>query len=116
VLLTGRGSTSQWHTETRTAKSPVLRRLAPRERYAELAPADAERLGITSEDEVVVASARGTVRARAFVTPAVRRGQVFLPMHDAETNRLTHASVDPHSRQPAYKHAAVSVRPLPVRP
>ncbi len=29
VLLTGRGSVSQWHTETRTAKSPILRQLSP---------------------------------------------------------------------------------------
>ena len=29
VLLTGRGSSSQWHTQTRTKKSAVLRRLYP---------------------------------------------------------------------------------------
>lgn len=31
-------------------------------------------------------------------------------MHDAETNRLTHPTFAPYSRQPSYKHAAVSVR------
>jgi assimilatory nitrate reductase catalytic subunit len=31
-------------------------------------------------------------------------------MHFAQANRLTFASFDPHSRQPAYKHAAVEVR------
>jgi predicted molibdopterin-dependent oxidoreductase YjgC len=39
-------------------------------------------------------------------------GQVFLPMHEEATNVLTFPRVDPHSRQPAYKHAAVAVRPL----
>jgi anaerobic selenocysteine-containing dehydrogenase len=36
-------------------------------------------------------------------------GQLFLPMHDAATNRLTHAAFDPHSHQPAYKACAVSL-------
>ena len=35
---------------------------------------------------------------------------MFVPMHYPETNRLTAASFDPHSRQPSYKHAAVEVR------
>lgn len=111
VLLTGRGSSSQWHTETRTAKSATLRQLAPHGRYVEMSPADAERIGIAAQDEVIVESARGALRARAFVTPTVQPGQVFVAMHDAATNRLTHPSFDPYSRQPSYKHAAVSVRP-----
>jgi assimilatory nitrate reductase catalytic subunit len=110
VLLTGRGSSSQWHTQTRTAKSPVLRQLAPADRCVEIAPADAARLGIAAGREVVVESRRGSMRARAFVTPTVSCGQVFVAMHDPETNRLTNPSVDPYSRQPAYKHAAVAVR------
>jgi assimilatory nitrate reductase catalytic subunit len=35
---------------------------------------------------------------------------VFLPFHDPTVNRLTVPAVDPHSRQPAYKYAAVRVR------
>jgi assimilatory nitrate reductase catalytic subunit len=60
----------------------------------------------------MVTSARGSMRARAKVTTAVRAGQVFIPMHDAQVNRLTHPSFDPSSRQPSYKHCAVAVRPL----
>jgi hypothetical protein len=26
-------------------------------------------------------------------------------MHDSRVNQLTHASFDPHSRQPSYKHS-----------
>jgi assimilatory nitrate reductase catalytic subunit len=48
--------------------------------------------------------------ARAFVTHTVRPGQVFVPMHFAETNQLTLAAFDPQSRQPAYKACAVSLR------
>ncbi|MDP8970785.1 MAG: molybdopterin-dependent oxidoreductase, partial [Actinomycetota bacterium] len=112
VLLTGRGSSSQWHTETRTAKSATLRALSPQQPYVEICPADADRRGIGPDTWVVVASARGSVRARAFITPAVGEGQVFMPMHHARTNRLTMPSFDPYSRQPSYKHAAVDVRSL----
>ena len=110
VLLTGRGSSAQWHTGTRTSKSAQLNSLAPQEPYVELCPADAETRGITPGDEVVVVSARGTMRARAFVTATVSPGQVFVPMHFAATNQLTAQSFDPYSRQPSYKYAAVEVR------
>jgi assimilatory nitrate reductase catalytic subunit len=52
------------------------------------------------------------MEARAYVTPTVAAGQVFVPMHYAATNRLTYASFDPYSRQPSYKYAAVAVRRL----
>jgi assimilatory nitrate reductase catalytic subunit len=109
VLLSGRGSSSQWHTETRTRKSAVLRRLAPSEIYVEINPADAESLGIAPNEWVEVVSARAAVRARAFVTATVKAGQVFIPMHYATMNELTFPSFDPHSRQPSYKYCAVRV-------
>ena len=109
LLLTGRGSSAQWHTGTRTDKSAVLRKLAPQRLYAEINPADAMRLGIAAGETVRVRSRRGAVEAIAFVTATVQAGQVFLPMHFATVNRLTHPSFDPHSRQPNYKAAAVAV-------
>lgn len=109
TLLTGRGSSSQWHTQTRTAKSAVLRRLAPSELYVELSPEDAGALGVSPNEWVEVRSRRGAVRARAFVTNTVKAGQVFIPMHYEEMNRLTFPAFDPHSRQPAYKACAVSI-------
>jgi assimilatory nitrate reductase catalytic subunit len=45
--------------------------------------------------------------ARAFITHSVQPKQVFVPMHFARTNRLTLASFDRRSRQPAYKACAV---------
>ena len=109
VLLTGRGSSAQWHTQTRTAKSAVLRSLAPEEPYVELAPDDAAARSINEGDWAVVCSARGTMRARAVVTSTVAAGQVFVPMHYVATNLLTNASFDPYSRQPSYKSGAVEV-------
>jgi assimilatory nitrate reductase catalytic subunit len=110
-LLTGRGSAAQWHTQTRTAKSDVLRKLYPRDPYVEINPADAENLGVSTGRWAVVESRRGSARARAFVTPTVPAGQLFLPMHDGATNQLTLSSFDPESRQPTYKACAARVRP-----
>ena len=112
VLLTGRGSSSQWHTQTRTSKSAILRTLYPEKPYVELAPADASALGVATDDWVMISSRRGEMEARAYVTPTVATGQIFVPMHYVGTNRLTNPSFDPHSRQPSYKSAAVAVRPL----
>jgi assimilatory nitrate reductase catalytic subunit len=109
VLLSGRGSSSQWHTQTRTGKSAVLRKLAPAELYVEINPADAAPLKLTSHEWVEVISQRGAVRARAFITPTVRAGEVFMPMHYPDMNRLTFPAFDPHSRQPSYKYCAVRI-------
>ena len=109
VLLTGRGSSSQWHTRTRTAKSAVLQALDRDEPYVEVSPPDAEARSLASDEWAVVKSARGAMRARVVVTQTVAAGQVFVPMHYAETNRLTNASFDPYSRQPSYKSGAVEV-------
>jgi assimilatory nitrate reductase catalytic subunit len=110
-LLTGRGSAAQWHTQTRTAKSDVLRKLYPGDPYVEINPADAQFAGVSNGCWAIVESRRGAARARAFVTPTVPEGVLFLPMHDPETNLLTLAVFDPESRQPAYKACAVRIRP-----
>jgi assimilatory nitrate reductase catalytic subunit len=110
LLLTGRGTSAQWHTQTRTSKSDVLRKLYSQEAYVEIHPDDAARRDISSDDWVIVESRRGSMRARAFVTSIVSAGQVFIPMHYAETNLLTYPSVDPYSRQPSYKASAVRIR------
>lgn len=110
LLMTGRGTASQWHTQTRTEKSAVLRKLYPAETYVEMNPVDARKLKITSNQRVVVESQRGHLIARAFVTPCLQPGQVFLPMHYETVNQLTLAHFDPYSRQPSYKNCAVSIR------
>lgn len=112
LLLTGRGSAAQWHTQTRTGKSAVLRALAPREACVEINPADARQANIRPNQRVIVESQRGTLCGRAFVTHSIRAGQVFVAMHDVQTNQLTLPHFDPHSRQPSYKNCAVRVRPL----
>lgn len=110
LLLTGRGTAAQWHTQTRTSKSAVLRRLGPQQVFVEINPQDARREGIRPNQEVIVESQRGRLRAKAFVTPTIQPGQVFIPMHYEATNQLTLAHFDPYSHQPSYKNCAVRVR------
>jgi len=109
MLLTGRGTASQWHTQTRTRQSAVLRKLYPEDAFVEINPFDANSLGVKMQDKVEVISQRGRVHARAFLTHAVQRGQVFMPMHYEGVNRLTFPAFDPYSHQPSYKACAVKV-------
>jgi assimilatory nitrate reductase catalytic subunit len=115
LLLTGRATAAQWHTQTRTAKSAVLRQLAPQRVYVEVNPEDATRENLRPNQRVLVESQRGAAEARVFVTHSVQPGQVFMAMHYAETNLLTHAHFDPYSKQPSYKDCAVRIRGLKER-
>ncbi|MEM7410479.1 MAG: nitrate reductase [Myxococcota bacterium] len=112
VLLTGRGSSAQWHTQTRTKRSPVLAKLHSAVPRIEIHPEDAENLGIRSGDPVQVSSRRGKAEFEAYLTPNVQPGQLFAAMHHEATNRLTLRAFDPYSRQPSYKHCAVAVARL----
>ena len=109
LLLTGRGSAAQWHTQTRTSKSTILQKLYANELYVEMNPLDAQKQGIHSGDRVPVSLQRGRLHGRALVTPGIQPGQVFIPLHYETTNLLTNATFDPYSHQPAYKACAVAV-------
>ena len=107
VMLSGRGTSAQWHTNTRTGKSAVLRTLYPANAYVEIHPDDAARLRIEPNSTIALVSRRARVEITALVTPTVQPGHVFVPMHYDVTNRLTYPQFDPHSRQPSYKYCAV---------
>ncbi|MES2308601.1 MAG: nitrate reductase [Verrucomicrobiota bacterium] len=109
TLLTGRGSSSQWHTLTRTNKSDVLKRLSPSSCYVEVHPRDAQNYGMRDGELVTIYSRRGSIRAKAWITTTVLPGNLFIPMHYPEVNQLTLSAVDPYSRQPAYKACAVQI-------
>ncbi|QDU50534.1 molybdopterin oxidoreductase family protein [Gimesia panareensis] len=109
VLLTGRGTASQWHTQTRTRNSDVLKKLYPNRIYVEINPEDARQSSVQPNDWIIVESQRGRLKARAFITQSVQPGQLFIPMHYEDTNQLTDAVFDPHSSQPSYKCCAVRI-------
>lgn len=107
ILLTGRGTAAQWHTQTRTSKSKTLKTMYPQQVYIELNPEDANRENITPNEKIMVESQRGSIQANVQISPSVQPGQVFIPMHYKEVNKLTHAHFDPYSKQPSYKDCAV---------
>ena len=111
TLLTGRGTSAQWHTQTRTGNSRILKKLHPQELYLDLHPADAARLGISEHQVLKVTSRRATITAKAHLTTSVKPDEVFLPMHENTVNLLTHSSFDPHSRQPSFKACAIKILP-----
>lgn len=108
-LLTGRGSSSQWHTLTRTNRSAVLRKMTSNQPLLEMHPIDAQARGMEAGDRVRVVSRVGQAHARVLLSGSVRPGEVFLAMHGPEVNRLLVPVFDPHSRQPSYKDGAVEV-------
>ncbi|WP_417243781.1 molybdopterin-dependent oxidoreductase [Celeribacter sp.] len=115
TLNTGRNR-DQWHTMSRTGKSPRLgAHLA--EPYAEMHPTDATAIGVTEGDLVTVQSPFGTVVLRVLITGRATAGQVFAPMHwtrqqcaSGSINGLVAPVVDPVSGQPALKAGAITVR------
>jgi ferredoxin-nitrate reductase len=116
VLTTGRVR-DHWHTMTKTGKVGRLAMHVPKP-VLEIHPADAEKLEIRTGDPVIVANPRGEVRVTAQLTPDIKRGVVFLPMHwgkvlnrsFARANNLTATRVDPVSKEPDFKFSAVQVK------
>ncbi|MEZ5686373.1 MAG: molybdopterin-dependent oxidoreductase [Paracoccaceae bacterium] len=112
-LNTGR-LRDQWHTMTRTARSPRLSAHRP-EPFVEIHPEDAARLGIGASDLVRLKNATGSAILRARITSAQRPGELFAPMHwtgetgpTARIDALVPAVTDPVSGQPESKAATVS--------
>lgn len=112
ILLTGRGSSSQWHTGTRTDKSDVLRKLYPHNIYFEICSEDAASLALKPGERARLTSPRGSITATANITNIVQPGQVFVPMHYRQVNELTRADFDPHSREPNFKYCSVNITKL----
>ena len=112
VMLTGRGTSAQWHTNTRTGKSAILRTLYPANAYVEIHPSDISRLGLVANKPVAVISRRGRIECAAVASPSVQPGHIFIPMHYDVTNQLTRTEYDPHSRQPSYKYCAVRLEKI----
>jgi ferredoxin-nitrate reductase len=124
VLTTGR-LRDQWHTMTKTGE---VRRLLSQEPvpFCEIHPTDAAARTITDGTIIAVRSRRGMLRVAARITPTVRPGTVFLPMHwgprkggdTGRTNAITSDLIDPVSKEPDLKYAAVQISrwtPLPRR-
>lgn len=116
ILTTGR-IRDQWHTMSKTGKVNKLKQHIS-ESFLEIHPNDAEKRRIRGNDIVEVFNARGNVRVKAKLSPDIKPGVVFMPMHwgkvlNSDMNRannLTNNLVDPKSKEPDFKFSAVQVR------
>jgi assimilatory nitrate reductase catalytic subunit len=109
-LTTGR-VVSQYLSGTQTRRIAGLVAQYPEPR-CEIHPTLAERLGVTDGAPVTVTSRRGSITLPAQVVATIRPDTVFIPFHwpgAQAANLLTNRALDPISRMPEFKVAAVRV-------
>jgi assimilatory nitrate reductase catalytic subunit len=114
VLNSGR-IRDQWHTMTRTGKSPRLSGHIV-EPYAELHPADAASFGVDDGGLVKLRSRWGELTLRASCSNAQQAGNVFVPIHWSlqfssvpSVDCLVSPATDPISGQPEFKYTPVAI-------
>ena len=101
-----------FHTRTRTGKVGNLNRFSPTA-YMEMNPDAAKELGIKHGCYARLTSRRGDAIVMVQLTQRVGPDMVFIPFHFHEcVNRIALGLLDPHSRQPAFKQAAVKIEPI----
>ena len=112
VLSTGR---TLYHynaaTQTRRDPGPVAKQ---RSNFIELHRGDARKLGVEHGETVRVISRRGEIQAEVWVSPRVRKGCTWMPMHFAESraNILTNDAGDCVTGTGEYKVCAVRVEKI----
>ena len=116
-LNTGRVR-DQWHTMTRTGKSPRLAAHTA-EPFVEINPADAKTVGVSHDGHAKVTTRHGTTILKVVVAAGQRRGSIFAPIHwsdatatDARVGEMATAHYDPHSGQPEAKATPARVEPI----
>ncbi|MDX1633679.1 MAG: molybdopterin-dependent oxidoreductase [Marinobacter sp.] len=119
IVNTGRVR-DQWHTMTRTARSPRLLQHRS-EAFIEVHPVDAAGLGLVDGGLGSLENQGGRFLARVRVSAAQRPGEVFIPIHwnrqfasQALASELIAPVTDPVSGQPESKHGIASLRPFPA--
>ena len=109
TLNTGR-ILQHWHGGTMSRRSEGLDWIVP-EGEIQINDEDGLQLGIETGALIRVASRRGEVTGKAYLTNKLPRSMVFMTFHFAEVpaNALTGDAVDPVAKIPEYKVSAVKV-------
>ena len=113
VLSTGR-ILLHFHTGSMSRRSNALNAYVD-EAYAEIHPADLERLGVVDGGKVRVVTRRGEIVTKAVANGRVGEGAIFIPFHfvEAAANRLTNDALDLKAKIPELKVAACRIEPAP---
>ncbi|KAI9370266.1 hypothetical protein BJX61DRAFT_549084 [Aspergillus egyptiacus] len=116
VLATGR-NVFHFHTRTKTGRSKRLQAADP-DPSVIICQEDADELGVTNGETVIVRSRRGQVELQVKIDEIIK-GHVFIPFHfgywDSKdgraraANELTTEQWDPVSKQPQFKSGAVRI-------
>jgi assimilatory nitrate reductase catalytic subunit len=114
VLNSGR-IRDQWHTMTRTGRSPLLSEHLP-EPFVDLHEDDAAAASIEEGELVSVRTRWGSAILKARIGTETARGSLFAPMHWSATTSssgrigaLVNPVVDPASGEPEFKHTPASI-------
>lgn len=116
ILTTGR-IRDQWHTMSKTGKVNKLNQHL-KESFIEINPDDAVSLQLKEGDITTIRSRRGEVQVKAKISPGIKQGVVFIPMHWGKilgrdlhrVNNITNDKVDPISKEPDFKFCAASIQ------
>jgi len=116
-LNTGR-IRDQWHTMTRSGRSPRLGAHRP-EPFVEIHPDDAAQVGVTDGGFGQITTAHGRCILKVAVSGGQRRGSLFVPIHWSDSNAasariggLVAPHTDPHSGQPEAKATPAAITPV----
>jgi assimilatory nitrate reductase catalytic subunit len=116
-LNTGRYR-DQWHTMTRTGLSATLSQHR-REPLVEVHPDTARSYGLAESGLARITTAQGNSIYRVAVTPAMRRRELFVPIHWSDrtsgvgrTGLLPGSDRDPVSGQPGFKNTPATIAPF----
>ncbi len=112
TLITGR---SLYHIRTgsMSRRSEALTAQV-NEPYLEINPDDANKLNISDNEDVKVNSKQGQITVKARITDRVATGEVFIPIHFAESpvNKLTSDLFDQDSGVPALKSTPCQIEKI----
>jgi assimilatory nitrate reductase catalytic subunit len=116
-LTTGR-LRDQWHSMTRTGQVARLFSHSPEPEIV-VSESVLKAHQLSDRDLVSVTSRRGRMVMKIRRSDDMRPGDAFVAMHwggrftaSAGTNVVTLPAIDPYSKQPELKHAAVRIEPL----
>ena len=119
-LTTGR-LRDQWHSMTRTGLVARLFSHSPEPEIV-VSEHDLQSRNLANHALVRVTSRRGSVVMKIRASDEMRPGDAFVAMHwcgrftgGVGTNALTVPAIDPLSKQPELKHAAIRIEPFAAR-
>ena len=111
LLSTGR-TLYHYNCGTQTLRAAGATAKQPRN-FIEMHRRDVKMRGLKDGQTVTVSSRRGAIEAEILVSPRMRRGCVWMPLHfpDSLTNRLTNDAGDAVTGTGEYKVCAVKIAP-----